>query len=572
MSLAPPTSEKPRTQPKVEYFTADQFTLQFRYNPSHVRKIRSLKNRRWNNDAKRWEIHVSHLGDIIRIFRIDPATLDKKVLRLFQIHQIRHSCTRLRVGNAMTRLEGTELPLEKLDQATSYSVPGHQYMPRFTEGKWDGREHLLDRKNCAVPSGLIGRVRIALEELGTAYEVMEPGLPEFEPTGAKAPSEALPPYQQNCLKSALKARRGVLELATGQGKAPIAAYLMHELQLPAVYFVRTQRDLAFVRAYLEEQLGIPVGQVGAKRVDIRPVTVAMVQTCARAFDISCGLDAEDCTLEADATPLTKGKSALVEYLKSVNMFFLDECHVLPAECCYHLAMKLTGALYRIGLCSTPHRTDRLDMLLEAALGPKIARVGASTLIERGLLVPPRITFHAIPSTTRRLNVPEFQVVYNEGIVTNSVRNKIIAQKAKSFAAKKLRTVVLVSSERHGEILRDLLPEVPLVRPCDSDESVESLRRKFATGRPRLIIVTTAMAHMLDIAEIEALVLACGGRCETRVLQFVSRTLRPMAGKSEVFVVDFLDQAPGLKEIAQRRLQIYQSEPKFDIRSDGRKGA
>ncbi|GIX43893.1 MAG: DEAD/DEAH box helicase [Candidatus Hydrogenedentota bacterium] len=555
---------------QLSYEQGDFFSVQFPYQLHYVRRIRNLGNRRWDPDTKSWLVHLAHLLEVMEIFELTRADIPPKLWRAYQVYRIRNYRVRLIAGPVMARLEGDNLPLDKIDAATSFFLPGYQYTQRFIEGRWDGRRHLLDRRRMQFPAGLLPRVRAVLNAEGVAYQfIEETPVPQRTLTFKRPPVE-LRDYQRACVQAALNARRGVLELATGAGKTLLAACLIHELGLPTLFVVHTRDLLHQTREVFRQHLSSKIGQVGDGKIDLQPVTVATVQTCSRAFGINVGLTPDDDEpLEDDPTEVAARSKDVVEFVRSCPVVFFDECHHLPAECCYALAMETKNAHYRYGLSATPYRADRLDMLLEAALGEKIFCARASNLIERGYLVPPEIYFYAVsPYRTAPSRRPDYATIFREYIIHNPERNAMIVEHARALAEEGKSVLVLVSQVAHGEVLRELMPEAPLVQGTDSAEKRQKVFHRLGKKSLRIVIATTLADEGLDIPTLDAVILASGGKSETRALQRVGRSLRPAPKKKHATIIDFFDNAPYLQEHSLRRLEIFRTEPAFRIHTVG----
>ncbi|MBX7244533.1 MAG: DEAD/DEAH box helicase [Candidatus Sumerlaeaceae bacterium] len=554
---------------EIQLLDDGYFALSFAYDAARVARVRSLKNRRWNKSEKRWEVGINHLGEVMKIFNLAPEKLDSKLLRKYKVHQIKHYRARLMVGNVETTIIGTGLPVKQIDAATCFYLPGYQFMPRYIEGRWDGKRHLYDPRKSTIPSGLVSRVREILDKEGVEYDIGEPTREEsWKPLGAKKPRFTLRDYQEDCVKAALENKRGVIELATGSGKTAVATWLIHTLDRPAVFFVHTRDLLHQTRDYMEDQLGLTVGQVGDGKVDIRPVTVATVQTCAKALGIKVVKSDEDETLEDDKTDISSAKEDLIQHLREVPLVFFDECHHLPADTCYSLAMATEGAGHRFGLSATPYRSDRMDLLLEAALGAKIFRANASVLIERKYLVPPVITVHAAPIVKFSGKTPDYASVYQQCIVENGPRHRMIAQHARDLVKKGKSVLILVSQVRHGEAIQRELSEAVLVQGSDDAAKRRTVFKALENKTKLAVIATTLADEGLDIPSLDAVILASGGKSETRALQRLGRALRTSPGKRTATVIDYFDMAQYLKEHALRRIEIYESEPAFKVQTVG----
>jgi superfamily II DNA or RNA helicase len=576
--------------PEIQMLPDNRFSLAFPYDEHRVAEIRKLSDRKWNADEKKWELPVSHLGAVMRLFRLEATDVDRKVLRAWQMHQIRAKKIRIETGNLSATLVGEGLPLEKIDMATSFFVPGYKYMPRYKKGQWDGRKHLFNARKKTLPTGLVPRVCALLEAEGVVCELQEnssepvsalidvqlstaraapaPSKKNSRGKGAsKSPANIeFRDYQQECIQAAVAGRRGVLQLATGGGKTLIAAEVIRQLDRPAIFLVHTRDLLHQTRAVLAEYLGQTIGQAGDGIVSLQHVTVATVQTCARALDVKITKAPEDEeSLETDKTDLKHTAAQLAEYIRQVPVVFFDECHHLPADTTYELSMEMAGARWRYGLSATPYRADRLDLLLEAALGPKLFTAAASALIEKGYLVPPKIRFLPVPALVVRSGKADYQDIFSSYVVENPRRNQLVADTARQLAAKGNSVLILVSQVRQGEVLQALLPGVPLVQGADAAEKRQEVFAALARKELAIAIATTLADEGLDLPPLNAVILASAGRSETRALQRVGRALRPAPRKKHAIIIDFMDDAPFLKEHAQRRLQIFQSEPAFEVK-------
>ncbi|MGI8905300.1 MAG: DEAD/DEAH box helicase [Candidatus Sumerlaeaceae bacterium] len=579
----------------IQILPENRFSLAFPYDEDRIAQIKLLADRRWNPEDKRWELPIGQLGTVLRLFRLESADLDKKVLRAWQLHQIRAKKVHLQSGNLTTTLVGDGLPLEKIDALTSFFVPGYRYMPRFKKGQWDGKKHLFNSRKKTLPTGLVPRVAALLEQEGIVCQVQSTEVAEQSPLAetsiAKALESVAKPmsksargkaarktsssvefrdYQTECIAAAVAGKRGVLQLATGGGKTLIAAEIIRRIDRPAMFLVHTRDLLHQTRAVLSDYLGMPIGQAGDGVVSLQHVTVATVQTCARALDVKITKTPEDDELlETDRTDLRRNAADLVAYIRQVPVVFFDECHHLPADTTYDLSMQMEGASWRFGLSATPYRADRMDLLLEAALGPELFAAAASALIDKGYLVPPKIRFLPMPALIVRSGKADYQDIFSSYVVENPRRNQLIADTARELAAKGNSVLILVSQVRQGELLQRLLPDVPLVQGADAAERRGEVFAALGRKELPIAIATTLADEGLDVPSLNAVILASAGRSETRALQRVGRALRPSPKKKHAVIIDFMDDAPFLKEHAQRRLQIFKSEPAFEVKVIGK---
>ncbi len=569
----------------LELLENKRIAVTFPYNDDIISRLRSLSDRKWDPEKKRWEVSICHLHDLLDIFGLQMADLDRNILRCYQMYRIRHGRARISVGNCHAVLSGVSLPLEKIDRATAFHVPGYRFMTRFKKGAWDGKRHLFKAAGQTFPSGLVSRVSRIVGEAGVDCDICLPEEPDScrlnlsmgsysarevqaDPNG-KGPSPcrptALRDYQTECVGIALAKRRGIIEIATGGGKTLIAAHIIRHIDRPALFLVHTRDLLYQTIRVLERELGMPIGCAGDGKLDIQPVTVGTVQTCARALDIKLDQSPDDDELlETEHTASTGGTDELTQLIRTVPVVFFDECHHLPAETAYGLAMEMEGAAWRYGLSATPYRADRQEILMEAALGPKFFCARASLLIDLGFLVAPKIKFLHVQPAAACSGKYDYQDVYTIYIVENKARNRMIVEAAKALAAEGKSVLILVSHVRHGNALKSLIGDAQLVQGTDPAEHRQRAFSALADKSKLILIATTLADEGLDLPSLDCVILAGAGRSETRALQRIGRALRTAPGKTGATIIDFMDNAPYLREHAADRLELYRSEPRFVV--------
>lgn len=590
--------EKPRTL-TLELLENGRVAVAFPYNDEVISRLRALADRKWDPEKRRWEVSIAHLGELLDIFHVAPTDVDKRLYRAYQMYRIRHGRARISAGNIEAAIAGVNLPLERIDRHLSFHIPGYKFMTRYKKGTWDGKRHLFSMKKCTFPAGLSCRVAKIIREAGIDCDIhwsAEPDgdrltfprlisreteiaaskkrarKPSNDGPAPEAPATTpavhleLREYQQKCIDVALEHRRGVIEIATGGGKTLIAANLIRQIARPTLFLVHTLDLLHQTIAVFERELGVPVGIAGDGRIELKPITVATLQTCAHALDIKIDQSPDDDELlETDKTDVSHTAEDLQRLIRQVPVVFFDECHHLPADTAYSLAMEMENACWRFGLSATPYRADRQDMLMEAALGPKIYSARASTLIDLGYLVPPHIQFIPVPQISLKTGRVEYQDVYSDYVIENRGRNKLIVEQAQALAAEKKSVLILVSQVRHGEILREMLHGVPLVQGADPADERHRVFDALDRKEHLIVIATTLADEGLDVPSLDGVILASAGRSPTRALQRIGRALRKAPGKESAVVIDFLDNAPYLREHAANRLEIFRTEPRFILK-------
>jgi superfamily II DNA or RNA helicase len=540
--------------------------IRFPYSKERVEAIRALPDRQWNKEAERWEVPLSSLKDVSDLFEVPMEQVPKTVRDAFESSG--GGKTVLSIENTFTRIAGSDLPMEALDEATSFWVEGAEFSKQYQDGYWDGNHRLMRKRGgITFPTGLLALVERTLLQAGHDYTAVDLRVPPAKrpplPTHGPAPRD----YQRQVLTNAAKTERGVLQLATGAGKTLVAAHVIAANGLRSLFFVHTKDLLFQTIQVLESILQVPIGQAGDGRIDLQPITVATIQTAARALDVKLDRPV------SDEVPLWKDdaaerlsepdREAVARALEACELVIFDECHHLPAESFYEIAMKLPNAFYRYGLSATPWRSDRSDLMIEAALGPKLCVVTSSELIKRGYLVPPKITMIEVLPTYKRM-IRDYKTIYRDQVVEHPERNALIAEVAAHSMSRGRSVLILVNQVKHGKLLEKMVEGAVFINGKDTSEvrnaALEQLRRKTHP----ILIATTLADEGLDLPSLDVLILAGAGKSETRALQRVGRVLRPHPGKTGAVIVDFWDQALYLEDHSKQRYEIYRTEPGFDV--------
>jgi len=294
-----------------------------------------------------------------------------------------------------------ETVVKTLKDELSYWVQGAEYSDAYRRGDWSGYKCLLKKTKYGwmFPCGLLNRVCRVLQAFGIDYEIVEPE-PEVKHLNLEwhGPGR-LRPYQEDAVIKALQKGSGVISLPTGSGKTLIGLKLIHALDCPTLICVHTKELLYQWYKNIESTLNYTVGLVGDGHKDFRPITVGMIQTLTR-MDIP----------------------------EDYNMIIIDECHHIPADTFYRVAMKC-NAVYRFGLSATPRRQDGADLKIFAGVGEICANVTAEQLIDQGYLAKPR--FIILDPPAKRLPRYSWQKAYDEGIIKHEERNQMIVDTART---------------------------------------------------------------------------------------------------------------------------------------------
>lgn len=404
---------------------------------------------------------------------------------------------------------------------------------------------IYDTDSDTFPTGLTPEaIRIANDN-GTPLEVEDlRERPEsLDPLRYQAPP-LRPEYQTPDLQRMLATVRGVVKWPTGAGKTLLTChYIAQRGILPVVFYVNraslmSQTADVFREAFGEELIGV----VGDGVCNIRPITVAMVQSTSFG--------------------LKKGDPAIEGMVKAARVILVDECQHTPASTLLQVVRQSTLAYHRFGLSATPFRSDGLDIMITAALGPRIVERTASELSRLGYLVNAHIRFREVPPVRYRPGLELWHKAYNELIVHNHARNDLILTDVQELYETERRIAVFVNQLNHGRLLtklfRERLPsqEIAFVEGEMSIDFRRLIFDRIREGTIRVMVITPLGDEGLDLPPIDAIVLADGGRSPVEKIQQIGRGLRPWPGKQNCQIRDYLDDGPIVGKHAQERLRLF----------------
>ena len=325
----------------------------------------------------------------------------------------------------------------------------------------------------------------------------------------------LRPYQVQAVDGILGREFGVLEAGTGSGKTVMALAIIASRQQPTLVLVHTKELLYQWRDRIKTFLGIEAGLIGDGHLDIRLVSVGIVNTVRKQLD------------------------SLVERFGQV---VVDECHRVPSTL-FSEALRAFPAHYMLGLSATPYRRDGLDKLIAWHCGEHRAKVERTVLHEVGAVLRPKV--HTVETGFNYWYSDDYQDLVST-LVQDESRNRLIAGCIDRVAG---HGQVLVTSDRveHLKALAELSGhgEEAILTGKTPKKKRRAMVELIRTGELPVVFSTLSLiGEGFDAAGLSALVLASPVRYKGRLQQTVGRVLRPQGGKQPL-VIDFRDSKVGV---------------------------
>ena len=460
--------------------------------------------------------------------------------------------------------------IDRLDHKLSFYVNGYQFTQAYKSKRWDGKSHLVTG-TLKFQTGLLPYVEDILTKSNVQYQLQDnrQNIVLGNPIPLLSSYYNLRDYQLDIVNAAILNKNGLIKAATGAGKSACIAKLAGDLNIKTVVYVVSLDLLYDMHKNIEKALGIECGIVGDGNCIIKKITVATPWTVIHAYDKEYNpFDDEETKAKDSLDQFSKIK--IQKMVEASQMFIIDECQFLASESIQLITKASKNARYRLGFSGTPWRDGGDDILLEAATGKQIIDINATTLIERKVLVPPKIFFFEVPSLSgfERHERHPYPKIYDTCVVENQTRNDMIIESATKLHAKGRKTLILVKRKKHGIKLLEMMPKniktYYLNGDAPSDERM-GVKELFTMGGLDIIIASSIFDQGIDLPTLDALVLAGSGKSSTRALQRIGRVIRGSDGKTDAIVVDFIDYAPYLYEHSKKRWTIYKSEPAFQIK-------
>ncbi|MDH3327754.1 MAG: DEAD/DEAH box helicase [Desulfobulbaceae bacterium] len=344
----------------------------------------------------------------------------------------------------------------------------------------------------------------------------------------------LRPYQQEAVQAVTKHSFGVLEAGTGSGKTVMALKIIAERKQPTLIIVHNKELLHQWRERIAQFLDIEAGKAGDGKYDIKPVTVAIVNTVRKHLE---------------------------ELPSQFGHIVVDECHRVPASLFTDVVSSF-DSYFMLGLSATAfRREDGMTQLIYTYMGDRVHSVNPRVLAESGAVIRP--DFLQKPT--------EFKYVFRgdyakliKSLAKNDGRNSLIADDVAEIVQAGHEGTVLVVSDRvaHCEMLRQKLNERGVesalltgrVAAEERSRIVEEVRK----GTIRVLISTLQLiGEGFDCPGLNTLVLSTPIKFEGRLLQVAGRIMRPSASK-KARIIDYIDiHVPLLRRSAAARRQVFE---------------
>jgi superfamily II DNA or RNA helicase len=419
--------------------------------------------------------------------------------------------------------------------AKELTLPNPAYQEAQKHGRWTGN---IDQelkfyeklpRGISFPRGYARRVYLYCAREGQVPEVIDQRrtLPEID---FKFKAE-LRDYQQKALDDILSRDDGVLEASTGSGKTVMALAAIAARKQPTLILTHTRELMNQWKSRVKSFLGIDAGQIGSGKMDIKPVTIGMVQTV---------------------------RKRLASLPESFGHLIIDECHRTPSTT-FSECVAAFDAKYMLGLSATPYRRDKLTKLINFSLGDLVHRVDPVMLQKTGAVLEASIL---MPRTEFRYDYRDDYQAMIAALVEDRDRNQLITDRIISAATYHGGTCLVVSDRvEHLHTIAQGLDGPGLNIEILTGKTPQAERSRIVTdvqaGKINVLLSTIQLiGEGFDCPGLDTLFLTTPIKFKGRLLQVVGRILRPAPGK-DPYLYDIWDPCqPILNRQALEREKIY----------------
>jgi superfamily II DNA or RNA helicase len=339
---------------------------------------------------------------------------------------------------------------------------------------------------------------------------------------------------------------GVLAATTAFGKTVVAAALIAQRARNTLVLVHRRELLTQwverLRTFLDidpKEIGI-VG--GGRRKPTGIIDVAVIQSLVRKGEVS-------------------------DMVADYGHIVVDECHHLSAAS-FELVARRAKARYVLGLSATVARKDGHHPIIFMQCGPIRHRVDARVhAAERGIAhrVRHQRTAFRLPPPLATADRPSMPAVY-AALAQDEPRNDLIFDDVLKALEAKRSPVVLTERRDHLDYLQRrfarFVRNLVVLRGGMSatERKVSEAALRVSDDEERLILATGRyIGEGFDDQRLDTLFLTMPISWKGTLAQYVGRLHRQRAGKTEVLVVDYIDETvPMLARMAAKRRTGYRA--------------
>lgn len=470
----------------------------------------------------------------------------------------------IKVAHAWCQLKKPMLALKEANKKFSAFNKKAIFSKQYKQGCWNGVVSAVNKKDGTFGTGLLKpMIQFFENELGMSVVLndLRGAMPEPQYNWQWTGITTLRPEQKDAIEIIKQNPQGILKLPTGVGKTETYLKVIQELGLKTLVSVPSE-DLMRQTATraMKSIRGAKIGILGGGTL------------CRDDDEI---IIATQATLRSIMKRI--GKGPFIEWAAQFEVYIADEVHTICSGNSESETLKMCmniPAYWRIGISASPWETDTKptpnELYLTSAFGPIIYDMGTKEAIEKHYIVPFQVFFMRPEYPTgyshyQDYTNTEWRTAHEEYIVHNDIRNDYIVNAVLALVLEHNKKVLVIAQRLpHLELLANaistLLKNKNVFTLHGSTQNREGILKQFAACKGASVLIASSVGNTgLDIVDIDAVVVAHGGKSFYQNLQRIGRGLRNAVGKESLVVIDFDDSILGkwFKAHMKERKKLYE---------------
>jgi superfamily II DNA or RNA helicase len=437
-------------------------------------------------------------------------------------------------------------------------IDGAQYSDKFKRGFWDGYFRLYSKYN-EFEIGLLDEVVFHLKENNIKYEIEESDFRERKVSDFSLDNR-LRPHQKEGVEAFFESNYGLMVIPTRGGKTFVSGEIIKHvtnqyMSSTVLFYVDTTDLFDQTVEEISKYLNISedeIGTINAFGVNVKQVTVAMIQTVTSIFNRK--------------KPESK---QLEKYFKKLTFLIVDEVQEYLGDNRMKLIKKCKNVDFLLGLSATPFKQQgnmTLNLKMKGYFGGVVYDVQKERLQDEGYLALDKAILIAhehgnskIEGVGELVGTEKYQALLKKSIHENKSRNKILLDLINMCRRNKWKTLMLFNSKQHGYLISDLADVVFLSGDDDSKKRKDE-KERFLRGRGKILLASNIFKKGITLPEVEVLILADGGLEGSNVIQKTGRVLGAVECKDRAVVMDIMDvNCEYFSDHSLNRLEVYSDE-------------
>lgn len=285
-----------------------------------------------------------------------------------------------------------------------------------------------------------------------------------------------------------------------------------------------------------------------------------------------------------------------------DIIFVDEIHQVGFKDGGSIEKILSKLLapVRVGLTATPLEDEEGSLITEGLLGPVVSELNFKDAEKIDLVTDAEVKIINVPTLkcfekdikrikkedtkikaklTAKLkdtkgiekesikeqiknigNKTNYQYFYEHGIVKNDLRNSIVSKEVLNIFNEGKSCIVFATLIDHIKELSELFNLLGIkhrtVHGSISGDEREEIKKQLFNKEILVVISSVVWCSGLDIATLDAIVNAAGGKDSKAIIQKGGRSTRKFEGKDKAIIIDFYDKIKYLSNHSEERIKTY----------------